>query len=117
MDFVLDYLWGHSAELILAAAKGRGGMGGEPRIRYIQIGAASGGSIALDAQWLRSSGIELLGSGLGSLSATSIVEALTTMFQAAATTSLKIEIEAVPLSDVASVWDRAESGRRIVFTI
>ena len=117
VNIVLDYLWGHSAELILAAAKGRGGMGGEPRIRYIQIGAASGGSITLDAQWLRSSGIELLGSGLGSLSATSIVEALTTMFQAAATTRLMIDVDAVPLTDVASAWDRAESGRRTVFTI
>jgi NADPH:quinone reductase-like Zn-dependent oxidoreductase len=117
VNIVLDYLWGHSAELLLAAAKGRGGMGGEPRMRYVQIGSASGGTIALDAQWLRSSGVELLGSGLGSLSAASIVEALTTMFTAAATTSLKIDINPVPLTDVASSWDRAESGRRTVFTL
>jgi len=117
VNIVLDYLWGHSAELLLAAAKGRGGMGGEPRIRYIQIGAVSGGTITLDAQWLRSSGVELLGSGLGSLSAASIVEALTTMFQAAATTSLKIDTDAVPLAGVGNAWSRTESGRRIVFTL
>jgi len=116
VNIVLDYLWGHSAELLLAAAKGRGGLGGEPRIRYIQIGAASGGTIALDAQWLRSSGVELLGSGLGSLSAASIVEALTTMFQAAATSGLNIDTEAVALSEVETMWNRTESGRRIVFT-
>jgi len=117
VNIVLDYLWGHSAGLLLAAAKGRGGLAGEPRIRYVQIGSASGGTIALDAQWLRSSGVELLGSGLGSLSAVSIVEALTTMFEAAATTGLKIDTEAVPLTEVGSMWNRAESGRRMVFTL
>ena len=117
VNIVLDYLWGHSAELLLASAKGRGGLGGEPRIRFIQIGSASGGTITLDAQLLRSTGIELLGSGLGSLSGAAIVEALTTMFNAAATTGLKIETAAVPLSDVASAWSSAEGGRRTVFTL
>ena len=40
-----------------------------------------------------------MGSGLGSLSAAEIVKALTEMYEAAATTGLKIETEAVPLSE------------------
>jgi NADPH2:quinone reductase len=117
VDVVLDYLWGHSAECILAAAKGRGNPQGERRIRYVQIGSISGNAISLNADILRSSGVELMGSGLGSLSVTAIVQALTEMFDAAASTGLKIETETVPLSQVESEWGRTESGRRMVFTI
>jgi NADPH:quinone reductase-like Zn-dependent oxidoreductase len=115
VNVVLDYLWGPSSESILAAAQGHGSPHGEPRIRYIQIGAISGDPIALRGQWLRSSGIELLGSGLGSLPAAAIVEALKVMFHAAATAPLKIDTEPIPLREVASAWDRTASGRRTVF--
>jgi NADPH:quinone reductase-like Zn-dependent oxidoreductase len=114
---VLDYVWGHPAELLLAAAAGQGGMGGEPRIRYVEVGAMAGREIAIKGEWLRSSGVELLGSGLGSLSGQQIVEALRTMYDAYGTASFQIETEAVPLREVASAWPRSESGRRIVFTI
>jgi NADPH:quinone reductase-like Zn-dependent oxidoreductase len=117
-DVVLDYLWGPSAEAILNAAKGHGAPEGEPRIRYVQVGSISGDTISLQGGALRSSGVELMGSGLGSLSAAAIVGALTKMYEAAASTGLKIETEAVPLSEVEAAWGRTlESGRRMVFTI
>jgi NADPH:quinone reductase-like Zn-dependent oxidoreductase len=118
IDVVLDYLWGSSAESILAAAQGRGAPQGEPRIRYVQIGSISGDPIALRSQWLRSSGLELLGSGLGSLSATAIVESLTTMFAAAAASPLKIDTDVIPLTEVGAAWGRpTASGHRLVFTM
>jgi NADPH:quinone reductase-like Zn-dependent oxidoreductase len=117
VDVVVDYLWGTSAESILNAAQGRGGMGGEPRIRYVQVGAISGEAIPLSASLLRSSGLELMGSGLGSLSAAAIVEALKKMFEAAASTGLTIDVDAAPLSEVETMWGRTESGRRRVFTV
>jgi NADPH:quinone reductase-like Zn-dependent oxidoreductase len=118
VDVVLDYLWGPSAECILAAAQGHGAPEGEPRIRYVQIGSISGDPIALRSQWLRSSGVELLGSGLGSLSAPAIVESLKTMFAAAAATPLIIDTIPIPLSEVESAWARpTPSGQRIVFTM
>jgi NADPH:quinone reductase-like Zn-dependent oxidoreductase len=118
IDVVLDYIWGPSAECILAAAQGHGAPEGEPRIRYVQIGAISGDPISIRGQWLRSSGVELMGSGLGSLPAAAIVEALKTMFTAAATSAFRIETDPTPLSDVESAWNRATpSGRRIVFTM
>jgi hypothetical protein len=58
-----------------------------------------------------------MGSGLGSLSAAAIVESLKKMYEVAASTGLKIDTEAVPLSEVETAWGRAESGRRMVFTI
>ena len=115
VDVVLDYLWGHSAECILAAAKGHGAPEGEPRVRYVQIGSISGETISLKGELLRSSGVELMGSGLGSLSAAAIVESLRRMYDVAASTGLKIETEAVPLADVEAAWGCAASGRRMVF--
>jgi NADPH:quinone reductase-like Zn-dependent oxidoreductase len=117
VDVVLDYLWGPSAAALLGAVQGHGGMGGEPRIRFVQIGSISGNEITLKAELLRSSGLELMGSGLGSLSAAAIIESLKKMYEVAASTGLKIDTEVVPLAEVESAWTRAESGRRMVFTI
>ena len=117
VDVVLDYICGHSAELILGAARGHGSPEGERRLRYVQIGAISGDSISLKAEWLRSSGLELMGSGLGSLSAAAILESLRRMYDVAASTGLKIDIEAVPLAEVEAAWGRSEGGRRLVFVI
>lgn len=117
VDVVVDYVWGQSAECLLEAAKGHGSVDGERRLRYVQVGSISGDPISLKAELLRSSGVELMGSGLGSLSAKAIVEALTRMFEVAASTGLKIETEAVALSEVGARWGSTESGRRIVFTM
>ncbi len=115
VQVILDYLWGSSAEAILAAAAGHGSPQGEPRIRFVQIGSISGSSIALSAQLLRSSGIELLGSGLGSLSAKAILDSLSTMFAAAARAPFAIDIDSVPLANVEEVWNRKSEDGRIVF--
>jgi NADPH:quinone reductase-like Zn-dependent oxidoreductase len=117
IDVVLDYLWGNSSERLLHAVEGHGSAEGEPRMRFVQIGSMSGGSISLNAHTLRGSGVELLGSGLGSLSAKAIIEALRQMFAAAIPAGLRIDVESVPLSDLERMWNRTESGRRVVFTV
>ena len=91
IQVVLDYLWGSSAELLLSALKGRGSPDGEPRVRFIQIGSISGQTIQLSAEWLRSSGVELLGSGLGSISMPEILASLRAMFAAYAAGGFHIE--------------------------
>ena len=115
VQVVLDYLWGSSAEAILKAAAGHGAPDGEPRIRFVQIGSMGGNSIPLSAQWLRSSGIELLGSGLGSLSTKDILQSLSTMFAAVSKGHFPIEVEPVPLASVEEAWTRKDDQRRIVF--
>jgi NADPH:quinone reductase-like Zn-dependent oxidoreductase len=115
VQVVLDYLWGPSAELLLKAAAGHGSLEGQPRIRFVQIGSISGNAITLPAGLLRSSGIELLGSGLGSLSAQQILQALNAMFAAASAVQFAIEIEPLPLAKVEQVWNRKGDERRIVF--
>jgi NADPH:quinone reductase-like Zn-dependent oxidoreductase len=114
VQVVLDFLWGPSAELILKAAAGHGSPEGEPRIRFVQIGSMSAGTINLPGQVLRSSGVELMGSGLGSLSSQQILQALRAMFAAASTVQFAIDIDPVPLSAVEEAWTR-KNERRIVF--
>jgi len=114
VQVVLDFLWGSSAELILKAAAGHGSPEGEPRIRFVQVGSIGGSTITLHAQLLRSSGVELLGSGLGSLSSQQILQSLRAMFAAASAVQFAIDIEPVPLAQVKEAWTRKEE-RRIVF--
>lgn len=115
VQVILDYLWGPSAEAILAAAAGHGSPQGEPRIRFVQIGSISGSNISLSAQLLRSSGIELLGSGLGSLSGKAILESLSAMYAAVAHAPFAIDIDPVPLANVEEAWNRKQDDGRIVF--
>jgi NADPH:quinone reductase-like Zn-dependent oxidoreductase len=114
VQVVLDYLWGPSAELILKAAAGHGSPEGEPRIRFVQVGSISANTITLPAQLLRSSGVELLGSGLGSLSSQQILQSLRVMFAAVSKVPFAIDVDPVPLAKVEEAWMRKDK-RRIVF--
>ncbi len=117
VDVVLDYLWGRSAGLILKGASGHGKPEGEPRVRYVQIGSRSGETIPVAGGSLRSSGVELLGSGLGSLSVERMLESLRMMYASAEATGLRIEVEAVSLSRVEANWGELQGGRRTVFVL
>ncbi len=116
VDLVLDYLWGRPAELLLEAMAGRG-QGAERRVRYLQIGAIAGATVKFPAEVLRSTGLEMMGSGLGSLSAEQIVRGLRRMFASYADARLRIETETAPLNQVESRWKTGNSGRRLVFTV
>lgn len=116
VNVVLDYLWGSSAECLLNAAAGQGNHLGEPRIRFVQIGSLTGNNISLPGSLLRSSGLELMGSGLGSVSNAGLVQAVGGVLRAISTAGLSIAAEAVPLKDVESAWQR-EGASRLVFTV
>jgi NADPH:quinone reductase-like Zn-dependent oxidoreductase len=115
VDVVLDYLWGAPAEALLGALSHRGLAKATPRLRYVQIGAVAGPEISLPAATLRSSSIEILGSGIGSASLDQIVRELGDFFRTAATQPFHFQAKAVPLKDVESIWNVAEPGVRLVF--
>ncbi len=116
IDVVLDYLWGPSAVAFFTAASGHGAGHAEPRIRFVNIGSLGGAETSITATALRGSGLELLGSGLGSLSNEALVQSIAGVLQAANSIGLKIETRAVPLTDVAGAWADTSSART-VFTI
>jgi NADPH:quinone reductase-like Zn-dependent oxidoreductase len=113
---VLDYLWGASAEAFLQVAGEYVGGRPQPHIRFVQIGSIAGADIALAGALLRSSRLELLGSGLGSVTSPGIVDAAGQVFQAIGAANLAIETEGFDLAQVGEVWGR-ETTARIVFKI
>jgi NADPH2:quinone reductase len=64
---------------------------------------------------LRSSGLELLGSGFGSASFDQIRAAIAEFFQTAAAKPFKFSAKAAPLKDVEALWNAPERGSRLVF--
>jgi NADPH:quinone reductase-like Zn-dependent oxidoreductase len=123
VDVVIDYTWGHPAELILAGLKGGGGVNVVThRLRFVTVGGMVGDHIQVSSAMLRSSAIELLGSGLGSLSHEALQklysEVLPEMLQLAADGKLKIETETAPLREIESVWNKEiPTGKRLVIVM
>lgn len=120
IDIVLDYLWGHSAELILFALKGNGNF--THKTRYVSVGSMSGDTIQLSAQILRSVDLQLSGSGLGSWTKDEVkllfLEMLPEMFLLASQNKLKVNIEKVNLVDIEKMWDAdVPDGKRLVVLI
>jgi NADPH2:quinone reductase len=115
-DIVLDYLWGRPTEILLAAVTGHDVMAESSRIRLVEIGEMAGPRISLSAAALRSSGMEIYGSGGGSIPHTAIFEAFPKVWALAAGGQLSIDTETVPLADVESIWQRkGPPGCRFVF--
>jgi NADPH:quinone reductase-like Zn-dependent oxidoreductase len=115
ISVVLDYLWGNPAELLLEAIAQKGLQHAPGRIRYLQIGSTAGPTISLPAATLRSSGLEIYGSGFGSVSIERIFQSLAEFLKEAVSKPFVIETKAVPLRDIERLWDEAQSGTRIVF--
>ncbi len=114
IDIVLDYLWGAPTEALVAALTGHDFTAEPRRTRLIEIGASAGPAIALPGAALRSSGLEIYGSGGGSVSMQVILEEIPKILEHAARGDLKLETKTVPLADVEKVWNQKED-RRVVF--
>jgi len=74
----------------------------------------AGPTTSLPADVLRSSGLEILGSGPGTIPLAEITGAIPGFMSLAAAGDLPIDIDEVPLADVEPAWRRSDSGRRIV---
>jgi len=114
-DIVLDYVWGHPTEVLLAALTGHDVRAESRGVRLIEIGEMAGPTICLSAAALRSSGIEISGTGGGSVPHSVIFDAFPKVWALAASGQLHIDTERVPLADVESAWRRNDlPGRRLV---
>jgi NADPH:quinone reductase-like Zn-dependent oxidoreductase len=114
---VVDYLWGPTSQAVLAGVGGPDGPRGPAPIRYVEIGAITGPTITLDSAILRSSGLEVLGSGIGSSTTEEIRESLRGLFDAAVSAGFRLETEVRPLSSVAETWGSTGEERRNVYSI
>jgi NADPH:quinone reductase-like Zn-dependent oxidoreductase len=115
IDVVVDYLWGLSAQtIIVAIAKA---VEDAHPIRFVEVGEASGEhTIELPGAALRSSAIQLMGSGIRSVPLPKLLDAIKNVLEAAVPGKLQITTKAVPLSAIEETWN-APVKSRIVFVI
>jgi NADPH:quinone reductase-like Zn-dependent oxidoreductase len=122
IDIVIDYVWGTSVEWILHAVKGAGMNTPYHPIRIVTVGNMSGDNMNLGSAQLRSSAIEIVGSGFGSLPPEAFAKMnagiIPDLMKLAAGGGLHIDTHAVPLKDVEQAWhSHVNPGTRIVVTI
>jgi NADPH:quinone reductase-like Zn-dependent oxidoreductase len=112
---VIDYLWGTAARtVIVAIAKA---LDDATPVRFIHVGGASREeNIDLPGAALRSSAIQLMGSGVKSVPFPRLLASITSVFEAVAPAGLQIATESVPLSAITEAWE-APAKPRIVVTI
>ena len=115
MDVVIDYLWGQSAEQLLIA----GAMAARDAvpIRFVQIASASGSEIMVPSAVVRSSAIELMGSGIGSIPLHRFVDAIGGLLHAAIPAGFQIEANLSPCQMSNGHSPDDDSTRRTVFTV
>ena len=114
LDIVVDYLWGSSARIIIVAiAKA---VEDEHPVRFVQVGEASRERVELSGAALRSSSIQIMGSGLKSVPLAKLLEGIRRTFDLAVMGKLYLPTKAVPLSTVTENWE-AGGKPRLVFTL
>ncbi len=114
LDVVIDYLWGSSARTILIAVA-KAVEEAHP-VRFVQVGEASHEPVELPAAALRSSAIQMMGSGLKSVPLPKLLDAVRHTFELAAQGAIELATTTVPLSVVADTWD-APGKPRLVYSI
>lgn len=112
VDVVLDYLWGDSALVIMSAiAKAN-----TARVtRFVSIGTSSGQeNIHLPSSILRSSTIELIGSGGRSVSKADLLIATRNVFELAAEGKINIAIREFTLEEIEEAWNAPLMPRPVI---
>ena len=115
IDVVVDYLWGQSAKtVIVAIAKA---VEDATPIRFVHVGGASReDEIGLPGAALRSSAIQLMGSGIKSVPFPRLLDAIRNVFQSVGPAALQIATRTMPLSAIEEAW-QAPGKPRIVITV
>ena len=115
VNVVIDYLWGESAKTVIVAIAKT--VEDATPVRFVHVGGASGeDEVALPGAALRSSAIQLMGSGLKSVPLPKLFGAIKDVFEAAGPAKLQIATQTMPLSDIEKAW-KAPGKPRIVVTI
>jgi NADPH:quinone reductase-like Zn-dependent oxidoreductase len=115
INIVVDYLWGESAKTVIVAIAKT--VEDATPVRFVHVGGASGEEeIALPGAALRSSAIQLMGSGIKSVPFAKLLDAIKSVFQSAEAAKLQISTRTMPLSEIEEAW-RAPNKPRVVITI
>ena len=100
--------------VLRAATRDRASRLGEPRLRHVQIGTIAGEEIPLRGDMFRSSGLELLGSGIGSLALSDMIAAAGELLAAAPEAGFDAPFTSLPLERLDEAWNGAPDTRYIL---
>jgi NADPH:quinone reductase-like Zn-dependent oxidoreductase len=115
INIVVDYLWGESAKTIIVAIAKT--VEDATPVRFIHVGGASREEeIAIPGSALRSSAIQLMGSGVKSLPFAKLLGSIRSVLQAVGPARLQIATQMMDLSQIEEAW-QAPNKPRIVMTI
>lgn len=121
IDLVLDYLWGKTAENIINTLGGDGDNFPNKAIKLINIGNLAGANLNLDCNFIRSSKLEILGSGLGSYSKEQFADfhknQLVQLFELASQGILSVDVYEDNLNNIEKIWNENIPEKRLVIRI
>ncbi|MFI5152683.1 MAG: zinc-binding alcohol dehydrogenase family protein [Chitinophagales bacterium] len=112
-DVVIDFIWGHPAELIMKSIIPSEIGLPKKRIRYVHVGEKAGSFISLSGEMLRTSGLEIYGAA--NISREELSESVKLVWDWIKENKFQADIEQVPLADIEKAWMRNDlDGKRIV---
>jgi NADPH:quinone reductase-like Zn-dependent oxidoreductase len=112
-DIVIDFLWGHPAEILMKSFVPKDMGLPRKRIRYIPIGAKAGAGAYVTGEMLRTSGLVL--SCMGIVAPEEISAGSNQVWEWIKDEKLQMDIEKVPLADIEKAWQRNDlAGKRLV---
>jgi NADPH:quinone reductase-like Zn-dependent oxidoreductase len=115
VDVVIDYLWGEPTTAAMAAVVTGRADRGQP-LTWIEIGSVAGPTAAIPSAALRASGLQIVGSGQGSVSTREILAELPALVQEIIGGSFEIDAGPTSLTEVEQAWAGAGRTQRIVIT-
>lgn len=113
VDVVLDFVWGAPAANtmlpILTARADR-----SAPLRWVQIGSIAGESAPIPSAALRAARLQIVGSGIGSVSPRDFIAELPELAAAVTEGAIDVQARAVPLARIAQAWSE-KTSERLVF--
>jgi len=110
---ILDYLWGHPAEVIINSFTPTALGVPSRRTRFVLIGGLAGRTAQLSGQSLLTSGLEIYGMGAQTPPG-ALAEGTQQVWDMIKQGQLSMDIVKFPLKDIEKAWELEEHGKRIV---
>lgn len=116
VDVVLDFVWGDGVARVLELLLRQRADRSRP-LTWIHIGSMGGDTAPIPGALLRAAPVQIVGSGIGSVSFRDILTELPALAKEVTLGTFRTGAKAVPLKDVEQAWSEgANSAERIVIT-
>src|SRR5690606_16493007 len=116
VDVVIDFVWGEiGAQVMDRVVRARADR--SQVLTWIEVGSMAGAVAPVPGDILRAARVQIVGSGMGSVTGREIVKELPSIVKENARGHLHIDARVRPLSEVEDAWREAESSlERFVLT-